>query len=137
MNGRCWLCEFSDDQVARSLTKFISDQAVTMGPELMAERVHEALVERCPMADGIGLEEVREHILVHTLCPSVRVACIMRSMLKLVDKLEGVTSTEDPETGQMVVNPKNVTVYLKVVSELLQMYRTGEVNRLMFAPETK
>jgi hypothetical protein len=103
----------------------------------MAERVHESLVERCPMADGIGLDEVREHILVHTLCPSVRVACIMRSMLKLVDKLEGVTHTVDPETGLTVVDTKNVTVYLKVVSELLQMYRTGEVNRLMFAPETK
>lgn len=134
---RCWLCEYSDDAVARSLTKFIADQAVTMGPELMAERVHEALVERCPMADGIGLDEVREHIMMHTLCPSVRVACIMRSMLKLVDKLEGVTTTVDPETGQTVVESKNVTVYLKVVSELLQMYRTGEVNRLMFAPETK
>ena len=134
---RCWLCEYSDDPVARGLTKFISEQAVTMGPELMAERVHEALVERCPMADGIGLDEVREHILVHTLCPAVRVSCLMRSMLKLVDKLEGVTHSVDQETGQTVVDPKNVTVYLKVVSELLQMYRTGEVNRLMFAPVAK
>lgn len=134
---RCWLCEYSDDPVAKSMVKFIADQAVTMGPELMAERVHEALTERVPMADGIALDEVREHILTHTLCPSVRVACIMRSMLKLVDKLEGVTTSVDPETGQTVVDSKNVAVYLKVVSELLQMYRTGEVNRLMFAPETK
>ncbi len=134
---RCWLCEYSDDPIARSLAKYISEQAVTMGPDLMAERVHEALVEKCPMADGIGLDEVREHIMIHTLCPSVRVACIMRSMLKLVDKLDGVTTSVDPETGQTVVDAKNVTVYLKVISEVLQMYRTGEVNKLMFAPETK
>jgi hypothetical protein len=134
---RCWLCEFSDDPVARSLSRFITDQAVIMGPELMAERVHETLIEKCPMAEGIGLDEVREHIMVHTLCPSVRVACILRSLLKLTDKLEGITTSVDPETGQTVVEAKNVTVYLKVVSEVMQMYRTGEVGRMLFAQETR
>jgi hypothetical protein len=134
---RCWLCEYSDDPVARGLTKFISEQAVTMGPELMAERVHDALVEKCPMSDGIGLEEVREHIMVHTLCPNVRVACIMRSLLKLVDKLDGIATSTDPETGQVVVDAKNVSVYLKVVSEVMQMYRTGEVGKLLFSQESK
>ena len=134
---RCWLCEYSDDPVARSLARYIDEQAVVMGPELMSERVHEVLVEKCPMSDGIGLDEVREHIMTHTLCPSVRVACIMRSLLKLVDKLESITTAVDPETGQTVVEAKNVTVYLKVVGEVMQMYRTGEVSKLLFAPETK
>ena len=131
---RCWLCEFSDDPVARSLTQFMTDQAVSMGPELMADRVHEALVENVPMAEGIGLDEVREHINSHMLHPGVRVACLMRSLLKLSDKLEGISTAFDPETGQTVVNAKSVTVYLKVISEIMQMYRTGEVSRLMFAP---
>jgi hypothetical protein len=131
---RCWLCEYSDDPVARSLTQFMAEQAVTMGPELMADRVHEALVESCPMAEGIGLDEVREHIGSHMLHPGVRVACIMRSLLKLSDKLEGITTSYDPETGQTVVEGKNVAVYLKVISEVMKMYRTGEVSRLLFAP---
>jgi len=134
---RCWLCEYSDDPIAKSLSKFMSEQAVTMGPELMAERVHEALVERCPMAEGIGLDEVREHITMHTLCPSVRVACIMRSLLKLSDKLEGIATTVDSDTGQVIVEAKNVTVYLKVISEVMQMYRTGEVSRLLFSSDSK
>jgi hypothetical protein len=131
---RCWLCEYSDDPVARSLTQFMAEQAVTMGPELMADRVHEALIESCPMAEGIGLDEVREHIASHMLHPGIRVACIMRSLLKLSDKLEGITTSYDPETGQTVVEGKNVAIYLKVVSEVMQMYRTGEVSRLLFAP---
>lgn len=134
---RCWLCEYSDDPIARSLTQFMTDQAVTMGPELMADRVHEALVENCPMADGIGLDEVREHIGSHMLHPGVRVACIMRSLLKLSKKLEGITTAVDPESGQTVVDGKTVTVYLKVVSEVMQMYRTGEVSRLLFAPPSE
>ena len=134
---RCWMCEYSDDPIARSLTRFINEQAVTMGPDLMAERVHETLVEKCPMCDGIGLDEVREHIMVHTLSPSVRVACIMRSLLKLTDKLEGITTTYDPATGRTEVDAKNVSVYLKVVSEVMQMYRTGEVSKLLFSQEPK
>lgn len=108
-----------------------------MGPELMAERVHEALVDKCPMNEGIGLDEVREHIMVHTLSPSVRVACIMRSLLRLSDKLEGITTTFDPTTGRTEVDAKNVAVYLKVVSEVMQMYRTGEVSKLLFSHEGK
>lgn len=133
----CWLCEYSDDAVARSISKFISDQAVTMGPDLMAERVHELLIEKCPMCDGIGLDDVREHIVSHTLCPAVRVACIMRSLLKLSDKLESITTSFDPATGRTEVDAKNVSVYLKVVSEVMQMYRTGEVSKLMFSQESK
>lgn len=133
---RCWLCEYSDDPLARSLRKYVSEQAGTMGPDLIAERLHETLVDKCPTAEGIGLEEVREHINVHTLCPNVRVACIMRSLLRLADKLEGVSTAHDPETGQTVVQAKNVAVYLKVISEVMQMYRTGEVSKLLFGQET-
>lgn len=134
MPSRCWLCEYSDDGIARSLTQFMNDQAVTMGPDLMAERVHESLVESCPMAEGIGLDEVREHISSHMLQPGVRVACLMRSLLKLVTKLETTTTTYDPETKETVVDGKSLSAYLKVISEVMSMYRTGEVNKLLFSP---
>jgi hypothetical protein len=129
----CWLCEYSDDPLARNLAQFMTDQSVTMGADLMSERVHEALVESCPEADGIGLEEVREHIMTHTLHPGVRVACMMRSLLRLVNKLEGVIMANDPETGEMVVDSKSLSAYLKVTSEVMSMYRTGEVSKLLFS----
>ena len=133
----CWLCEYHDDPIAKGVAKFISDQAVVVGPDLMAEKVHESLVSNCPMADGIGLEDVRQHILLHTLCPSVRVGCIMRSLLKLSDRLESITTSVDTDTGEVVVDAKNVSVYLKVVSEIMQMYKTGEVSKLLFAQDSK
>jgi hypothetical protein len=133
----CWLCEYSDDPIARSVARFLDEQAMTMGPELMAERVHEMLADKCPNLTGIGLDEVRDHILTHTLSPPLRVACIMRSLLRLSDKLETINMSVDPETGQVVVEGKNVTVYLKVISEVMQMYKTGEVNRLLFFKDNK
>ena len=131
---RCWLCEYNDDPVAKGVTQYINEQCVTMGPELMAERVHETLVENCPMADGIGLDEVRQHITSHMLQPGVRVACMMRSLLKLVTKLEDTTMAVDPETNEMVVDSKSLTAYLRVVSEVMSMYKTGEVSKLLFSP---
>lgn len=79
----CWLCEYSDDPLAKNLTKFICEQAVTMGPDILADKVHEALVESIPSANGIGLESVKQHISLHMLNPSVRVGCMLRSLLKL------------------------------------------------------
>ena len=134
MQGRCWLCEYNDDPVARGLTQYINEQSVTMGPGLMAARVHESLVESCPMSEGIGLDEVREHITSHMLQPGVRVACLMRSLLKLVTKLEDSTMAIDPETNQTVVDGKALSAYLKVVSEVMSMYKTGEVSKLLFSP---
>ena len=133
----CWLCEYHDDPIARNVARYMRDSAVVMGPDLMAERVHESLVQNCPEADGIGLEEVRHHIRTHTLCPAVRVGCILRSLLKLTDRLEDLTTEYDQETGQQVVDRKNVQVYLKVVCEVMQMYKTGEVSKLLFAQEAK
>ena len=61
----------------------------------------------------------------------------MRSLLKLTDRLEDLTTEYDQETGQQVVDRKNVQVYLKVVCEVMQMYKTGEVSKLLFAQEAK
>lgn len=112
----------------------MTEQSITMGPELLAERVHESLAESCPTADGIGLQVIQEHISSHMLQPGVRVACVMRSLLKLVTKLEATTMTVDAETGETIVDGKALTAYLRVITEVMTMYRTGEVSRLMFAP---
>ena len=113
--------------------KFMGEQASTMEPELMAERVHEVLIEKCPMAEGIGLDEIREHIMTHTLCPEIRVACMIRSVLRLVERLEPNLTTVEPDTGQLVVDGKNVNAYLKGIAEAMQMYRAGDVNKMLFS----
>jgi hypothetical protein len=131
---RCWLCEYSDDPIARALTQYMCEQSVTMGPELLAEKVHESLVDSCPMAEGIGLEEVQAHIQSHMLQPGVRVAFFMRSLIKLATKIESATVAVDPETNETVVDGKSLSAYVKVVSEIMSMYRTGEVGKFLFAP---
>lgn len=129
---RCWMCEFNTEPEARKLTQFIVDHSGSMGVDQIAIAVSESLITLFPDACGTSLAEVTEHIADHTLTPSVRIACILRSLLHLSDRLGSTLACVD-ECGNVVVDAKNVGVYLKVVSEIMQTYKTGDINRLMFS----
>lgn len=128
---RCWLCEYSMDPLAQQITKYMIENAGVMGPTQMAICIHEKLVVMDPDADGIGLDEVSEHINSHTLNPSVRMSIMMRNLLDLQDKLSTVLVAK--EGSEFRVESKNVSTYLKVVNEIMQMYKVGEPNKLLFA----
>jgi hypothetical protein len=132
MNLRCWLCEFSDDDECTKIHRLITAKAGVMGVDQLAGVVHEILSRHVPDAQGIGLDDVKAHITNHLLSSSVRVAGILRSLLDLTDRLQGILMTVD-EDGNIVVDAKNVAVYLKVVSETMQMYKTGDPCKLMFS----
>jgi len=129
---RCWMCEFNTEPEARKLTQFIVEHSGTMGVPQLALAVHESLITLFHGAPGTSLSEVTAHITDHTLTPSVRIACILRSLLHLSDRLGSILTNVD-ENGNLVVDARNVNVYLKVVNEIMQTYKTGDVNRLMFS----
>ncbi len=128
---KCWLCEYNKEPEAVKLAKFLTDNAAFMGVDQLAQSIHERLLEIDPEGEGIDFGSVLEHINNHVLSPSVRVSNILRSLLELANKLENtlMVTGEDDVT---VVDAKNVTVYLKVVNEIMQLYKTGEHNKLMF-----
>lgn len=128
---RCWLCEYSMDPLAQQINKYMIENAGTMGPTQMAICIHEKLVQTDPDAEGIGLDDVLEHINNHTLNPSVRMSIMLRTLLDLSEKLSTMLIVRDGT--QYSVENKNVSTYLKVVNEINQMYRTGEPTKLLFA----
>lgn len=132
MSKYCWLCEYNCEPEARKINKFLSDNAGTMGVAQMASAVHNLLRGFIQDQNGIEIETIREHINTHTLMPSVRVANILRSLLSLNEKLSTILSSED-EDGNVVIDNKNVNAYLKVTDEIMQMYKSGNVNRLLFS----
>jgi hypothetical protein len=132
----CWLCKYNDDNLSLRLHKLILDKAGSMGAEELACAVHEILVAHQPDAEGAGLDQVKTHIQKHMLNPGVRVAVLLRSLLDLTDSLHGILMDRDEE-GNTVVDAKNVAVYLKVVAEVMQMYKTGDASKLLFADSGK
>ena len=132
MSTRCWLCEFSKGPEAHKLTCFLVENAGKMGVAQIAAAIHESLHFMDPSAEGISEEEITDHITNHTLLPAVRVAHIMRGLLDLTERLGRVLHTTDEE-GNTVVSARSVNMYLKVVNEVMAMYRAGDVNKLLFA----
>ena len=128
----CWLCDYNREPEARKVNKYLSENAGTMGVPQMAAAVHDVLTSVMPECQGIDLNIVTEHITSHTLMPAVRVAGILRSLLDLNDKLATILSTED-EDGNVVIDSKNVNSYIKVTDQIMQMYKSGDVNRLLFS----
>ena len=128
----CWLCDYNREPEARMVTQFIAENAGNMGVPQLAAAVHDVLASSMPDGEGIGIDVIKEHITTHTLMPAVRVAGILRSLLDLSDKLSTTLTTED-EDGNPTIEKKNVEAYLKVTAEIMQMYRSGNVNRLLFS----
>lgn len=130
---KCWLCEFNKDSSAIQLSKFINDNIAFMGMPQLVEDVYGRLQEVDPNGQGHSREMIQEHIRQHVLNPHVKVSCMLRSLTGLLDKLEEGIMTTNEETEVTEIDSKNVLAYLKVVNEIMQIYKTSDCSKLMFA----
>ncbi len=133
MAERCWLCENSASQDARSFYAFAVQNAHCVDTVSMARHLHEHLLESqgvdCP-----PVEEIVTHLQRHMLHPTVRIAHILRSLLDLSETLrEVVVSRAEDDTP--LIDVRTVTVYLKVVSEIMQVYKNADTARMLFADQ--
>jgi hypothetical protein len=131
--SRCWLCEYNKEEEAIKLSKFINDNIPHMGLAQISHAVSERLNEVDRDGEGHSPEMIAEHIKQHVLSPHVKVACMLRSLTGLLDKLEDGIICENEETGVTEIDSKNVLAYLKVVNEIMQIYKTNDCSKLMFA----
>ncbi len=137
MAAKCWFCLNSSDETTQRLHTFMLKNIASIDVESMTEMLHTHLQETVGNVEGTSREEIRQHIVgSHLLCPSLQLTHNMRSLLELRDVLRPMIITED-ENGQKAVNSRNMSNYLKVLSEIGQMYRMGEVCRMLFFPEEK
>lgn len=167
-SNRCFLCDYSTNPEVKFVSGFIADNVANMDIVLMAEQISEYVCTQRPellqQEDGqdcavggdddenrvhekkrrkkllgIDPETVCRHIRLHMLSPSVRIADLMRHLLKLCDNLRKNLEKVDPDTGESVVDRANVDTYLKVVTKVLDMYKMSETSKMLFATnhETK
>ena len=132
MAGHCWLCQFAGGQETTRIAIFMVEHAGEMSPDQMAQVIHDALEEVAPGAQGISRADVLAHITSHSLQPAVRLSIILRNLVGILDKLALAVVTSDDD-GNLVVDSKNVALYLKVANEIREFYRMSDVNKLLFA----
>ena len=124
------MCEHLGTEEVRHFHAFVAEKAHVMEPAEMARHIH------AHVAAGDGPapaeDEIAAHIQRHMLHPAVRVALTLRSLLELADVLRGMAVSRE-DGGDPVVDVRTVNVYLKVVAEIMQVYRTADTSRMLFA----
>ena len=105
----------------------------------MAQQIQDFMFEKRPELQqharqyGLEILTIRKHIRLHMLSPTVRIADMMRHLLALCDTLRNNLHKEDPETGDVCADRANIDTYLKVVTQVLNMYKMSEPSKMLFA----
>ena len=137
MPGRCWLCLNSNHAEAQKMHRFVMQNVSRISAECMADMIIEHLGAVDPNGAGLGKEDICRHIQGgHLLHPSLQMAHTLRTLFELRDTISKMIVVEDQD-GVKTVDSRNMSTYLKVVSEIVQVYKTGDVNKLMFAEDSK
>ena len=138
---RCFLCDYCTSQEVRFVTTFIADNIANMDVGLMAEQIRRYIFDKRPEyrdgSHGLEVNIIRRHIREHMLSPTVRIADMMRHLLRLCDTLRGNLERVDPDTGESMADRSNIDTYLKVVTKVLDMYKMSETNKMLFANSEK
>ena len=87
-----------------------------------------------PYAMGIGRHTVLRHMREHVLLPSVRMASIVRSLTSLAETLRCTLHQIDDDTGEVMVDIRNTELYLKVINQIHNVYKT-DASKMMFGPQ--
>lgn len=121
--GSCWLCHNSNHEVAHRMHEFMLSNVSTVSADAMAEMVSKELQNMDCEANGVSKQEVLRHIQGgHLLDAGLQISHILRCLLDLRDTLQKMLIVEN-EDGTKTVDARNMASYLKVTSEIMQVYR--------------
>jgi hypothetical protein len=121
--------------MARKIAEFVSANAGTMDPTIMADQIKREVRAQYPHALGIGRQCILRHLREHVLLPHVRMASIVRSLIALAESLRGTLHQIDEDTGEFMVDIRNTELYLKVINQIHNVYKT-DGSRMLFSNGT-
>ena len=137
----CFLCAYCTTDEVKCITCFICDNIANMDIGYMAQQIREFMFEKRPELQreskkyGLEVATIRKHIRLHMLAPTVRIADMMRHLLALCDTLRNNLYREDPDTGDVCADRGNIDTYLKVITQVLNMYKMAEPSKMLFAQQ--
>ena len=85
-----------------------------------------------PEPDMPSTDEIYAHLSLHVLHPTVRIAHALRGLVELSETLKDLTVTRGEENENPLVDVRTVTMYLKVISEIMQVYRSADPSKMLF-----
>jgi hypothetical protein len=96
----------------------------------IADDIHDRDTRSGITSEGASTSDIEKHISEHILHPSVKIPEVIRELDGMRRLLRSSITTTDPETGDRVIDTANVSLYLKVIREINQVYKMGDTAKL-------
>jgi hypothetical protein len=133
------MCENCAEEDVRNFHRFMVEKAHIVDAAEMAAHMHQHLLDAAGGGNAgeevlrvlPSAHEILTHVSKHVLHPSVRVASILRNLLDLAEMLRELIMSR-AEDGTPLIDVRTVTVYLKVIAEIMQIYRNADMSRMLF-----
>lgn len=123
----CWCCRHIDRADVKSFHDFVIANAHQLNISDMVRQFTD------DVADAPGEEEIILHLQRHCLHPSVQVAHIVRNLVGLSEDLRKVVVGVDEDDESPLIDIRSLQMYLKVVNELMQIYKSADTKKMLFA----
>lgn len=131
---QCYLCFYAEEEVCIQYAKHIMSESQRCCKKQIAHQIAKDIEAReianGNIVQGASASDVERHISEHVLHPSVKVPEIIRELDGMRRLLRSSITSTDPETGERVIDSANVSLYLKVIRELNQVYKMGDPAKL-------
>lgn len=118
--------------MGKRLNHFIIKHVGLMDIHCISTQVSDFLLLQHPDAQGAQKETVQDHIEKHMLHPRVRIAVLLRQLLEFSTFLHSSLIIQDG--GMCTVEKSNSELYLKVIGQIMQLYR-ADPGSMLFAEE--
>lgn len=129
----CWLCTYQGEPLGKKLNHFIVKHIGVMDITCISVQVSDYLhLNQVNNLEGATSEVIHEHIAKHMLHPRVRIAVLLRQLLEFSTILQSSLIVQDE--GMCTVEKSNTELYLKVIGQIMQLYRS-DPNGMLFADD--
>jgi hypothetical protein len=129
----CWMCTFCKSKLAVDLTAFIVENSQHMSMSYITEQLHISIVTHSPDAKGAEEADIERHIQHHIVAPEVKMCNMIRSLAAVGETVRLTITKLDADTGELILDTKQVELYLKVMSQIQSAYRTDGKKMLFHA----
>jgi hypothetical protein len=130
----CYLCFFAKELICVNYNKYIIDESQRCATAQVAKQIADDISERDKqlgtVSEGATVADIQRHIASHMLHPLVKVPELIRELDDMRRLLRGSISSTDPETGASIIDTANMSLYLKVVREIQQIYKMNDSSKL-------
>jgi len=130
----CWLCTYQGEPLGKKVNHFIVRHIGVIDIQCISVQVSDFLLLQQPNAQGATREIVFEHISKHMLHPRVRIAVMLRQLLDFSSILQNTLIAQ--EDNICTVEKCNTELYLKVINQIMQLYR-ADTQGMLFADDEK